>query len=79
MEDFNSSLKINQITEEEKLIKETYKLTLKQRKQEVQNELKKENLDLEKLQYLLLLDNTNEDLLKMKVLLLMQWKDILVL
>ena len=52
MEDFNSSLKINQITEEEKLIKETYKLTLKQRKQEVQNELKKENLDLEKLQYL---------------------------
>jgi hypothetical protein len=53
MEDFNLSLKINQITEEEKLIKETYKLTLKQRKQEVQNELKKENLDLEKLQYLL--------------------------
>ena len=63
MEDFNSSLKINQITEEEKLIKETYKLTLKQRKQEVQNELKKENLDLENLHYLLLLDNTNEDLL----------------
>ena len=45
------------------LIKEINKLTLKQRRQEVQKQLENENLELEKLQYLLLLDNTNEELL----------------
>lgn len=63
MEGFNLTLKINETSEEEKHIKDIYKLTLKQRKIEFKNELKNENLKLENLQYLLSLNNTNEDLL----------------
>ena len=63
MEGFNLTLKINETSEEEKHIKDIYKLTLKKRKIEFKNELKNENLKLENLQYLLSLNNTNEDLL----------------
>ena len=63
MEGFNLTLKINETSEEEKHIKDIYKLTLKQRKIEFKNELKNENLNLENFQYLLSLNNTNEDLL----------------
>jgi len=52
---------LNQI--DKQLIKEINKLTLKQRRQEVQKQLENKNLKLEQLQYLLLLDNTNEELL----------------
>ena len=48
---------------DEQQIKEINKLTLKQRKKEVQEQLENKNLNLEKLNYLLLLDNTNEELL----------------
>lgn len=39
------------------------KLSLKERKQQVINELKNETLNLDKLDFLMLMDNTNEDLL----------------
>ena len=63
MEDINLNCKNNEGQKCKEQIKEINKLNLKQRKKEVQNELKNKNLNLEKLQYLLLLDNTNEDLL----------------
>ena len=63
MEDINLNRKNNESEKSKEQIKEINKLNLKQRKKEVQNELKNKNLNLEKLKYLLLLDNTNEDLL----------------
>ena len=44
-------------------LKEVNKLSLKERRQKVINELKKESLNLEELDLLLLMDNTNESLL----------------
>ena len=44
-------------------LKEINKLSLKERRQKVIYELKKETLNLEELEFLLLMDNTNEDLL----------------
>ena len=63
MEDINLNRKNSESPKSKEQIKEINKLNLKQRKKEVQNELKNKNLNLVKLQYLLLLDNTNEDLL----------------
>ena len=65
MEGFNLTLKINETSEEEKHIKDIYKLTLKQRKIEFENELKNENLNLENLQYLFNIQPFNPLLLKL--------------
>ena len=52
--------KMNNLIEK---LKEINKLSLKERRQKVMDELKKENLNLEELDILLLMDNTNENLL----------------
>lgn len=61
MEDYKEVLNELDINEED--LKIVNKLSLKERKQQVLDELKKENLDKKRLKYLLLLDNTNEKLL----------------
>ena len=72
---FSSKITLNQ--KDEQQIKEINKLTLKQRKKEVQNQLENKSLNLEKLHYLLLLDNTNDELLYRYILALE--KDIAIL
>ena len=49
--------------EKEKKMREIYKLSLKERKRKVRKELEKKDLDSEKIKELLLMDNTNENLL----------------
>ena len=49
--------------EKEKKMREIYKLSLKERKRKVREELENKDLDSEKIKELLLMDNTNENLL----------------
>ena len=49
--------------EKEKKMREIYKLSLKERKRKVRKELENKDLDSEKIKELLLMDNTNENLL----------------
>ena len=49
--------------EKEKKMREIYKLSLKERKRKVIKELENKDLDSEKIKELLLMDNTNENLL----------------